>query len=486
MDETTSFTRISAVRETPVYLSKFPGSYDGQFYAQLAHHPLLDSPELAPAMDTFAYRARRILPSMAAWLLAAGNPFLIFNAYCVVNILAWLGLSGVLWKLLEVRDARTWIAWFAVMFSAGALFSVARALTDLVALTFIATALLLVSRKRRTASALSLSAGALCRETALLALVDAVCVRHRDDAQRGRSAILWDRFRLACVAAAPLAGWCLYVRWRVGPTHDVWGNFAWPFFGLVGKWASIPREFFQTEDLPLALFSLLTLAGLTFQALYIAVTFDRTSRWSRLGAAYLFLAASLSAEVWEGLPGAACRVLLPMTLAFNLLVAQRRASFAWILIGNLTVFSGLLFLRDVPWQDDTELSTSRSLSSAGILREGPGWYGRETTGSHTWIWAASFGELEIEHWPQSAKTAEVRFSMRSVEPTLVTISGGDTVLLEKTLGKEPEIVTVQVPMVAGHAVIRFSSSDKPVGVPGDKRLLNFQVYDPEIVLEPLP
>ena len=50
-----------------------------------------------------------------------GRPFLIFNAYCYVNIIAWLALSVVLWDLLEVRDMRTWIAWFGILFSAGAM-----------------------------------------------------------------------------------------------------------------------------------------------------------------------------------------------------------------------------------------------------------------------------------------------------------------------------------------------------------------------------
>ena len=43
--------------------------------------------------------------------------------------------------------------------------------------------------------------------------------------------------------------------------------------------------------------------------------------------------------VWEGAPGAAARVMLPMTLAFNLLVIKRRDNVAWLLVGNLAALA---------------------------------------------------------------------------------------------------------------------------------------------------
>jgi hypothetical protein len=49
----------------------------------------------------------------------------------------------------------------------------------------------------------------------------------------------------------------------------------------------------------------------------------------------------LGTAVWEGFPGAATRVLLPLNLAFNLLAHRVRAGLGWLLAGNLTVFAGL-------------------------------------------------------------------------------------------------------------------------------------------------
>ena len=47
----------------------------------------------------------------------------------------------------------------------------------------------------------------------------------------------------------------------------------------------------------------------------------------------------LGAAVWEGYPGAASRVLLPMTLAFNILVPRGWKWWGVLLLGNLSVFA---------------------------------------------------------------------------------------------------------------------------------------------------
>ena len=92
-------------------------------------------------MGNVPYRARRILGSALAWLIAGGNPAHIANVYSGLNIAVWLVLAVLLWRLLPVNDARSWVAWAGVMFSAGALHSVRLALTDLLAATLTAGAL---------------------------------------------------------------------------------------------------------------------------------------------------------------------------------------------------------------------------------------------------------------------------------------------------------------------------------------------------------
>src|ERR1051326_8903385 len=134
LDASNDALKIAAFREHPVYVYRNTGGYDGLYYAQIAYHPLLDSPELKPAIDSLAYRAQRILPAALAWILSAGNPAVIVHVYSLLNVVAWLALAGLLWRLLDVNDTRDLLAWIGVMFSAGALSSVRYALTDLVAL----------------------------------------------------------------------------------------------------------------------------------------------------------------------------------------------------------------------------------------------------------------------------------------------------------------------------------------------------------------
>src|SRR5207244_12034421 len=158
-------------------------------------------------VDTIPYRARRILAPLLSWGIALGNPAWIVHVYSLVNVAAWLLLAAWLWSLLRVDDARGWIAWAGLLFSAGALYSVRLALPDLVALAIVAGAMLALERGRRGTALGALAAAALARETSLLALVG-----------------FWEPPWLskrnvvgAAVTAAPLAAWIGYIRWRVGP-----------------------------------------------------------------------------------------------------------------------------------------------------------------------------------------------------------------------------------------------------------------------------
>ena len=74
LDASNDGVKIAAFRELPVYVHRDTGGYDGLYYAQIAQDPTLRDPALPPAMDNFAYRARRILPPALAWLLGAGQP----------------------------------------------------------------------------------------------------------------------------------------------------------------------------------------------------------------------------------------------------------------------------------------------------------------------------------------------------------------------------------------------------------------------------
>src|SRR5262249_47973782 len=160
---------------------------------------------------------------------------------------------------------------------------------------------------RPGASLAGFAAAGLARETSLLALPGAL----------ERPWISRRNLFFSIAAVAPLALWIAYVRWRVGPGGAGARNFAWPLAGFAGKWSAIAASFASEGDRRIVWTTLLATLALTAQAAYLIARPSIEDRWWRIGAAYVALFFVLGEAVWEGFPGAATRVLLPMTLAFN-------------------------------------------------------------------------------------------------------------------------------------------------------------------------
>ena len=472
--------KIAAFREMPVYVHRDNGGYDGLYYAQIAYHPALDAAELAPAMDNFAYRARRILPPALAWLLAAGQPAWIVHVYSMLNIAAWLALAALLWRLLVVEDARGlpdlwrgWLAWTGVLFSAGALASVRLALTDLIALAILAGALLAAERGRERTGTAILAAAVLARETSLLAVTGLW----------ERPWFSWKNFWRALAAAAPLAAWLAYVRWRVGPADAGLDNFTVPVAGLVEKWRAVLAALSTVSDKSIAWTTLLATLALTVQAAFFLTRLRPDDRWWRIGASYTAMMLCLGTAVWEDFPGAATRVLLPLTLAFNVLAHRTRAPLLWLIAGNLSVFAGFLSWRDVP-SDSRELATLRSGSLACIARVGDGWFGAERHGRHVWSWAGQRGTLTLEAWPKDSAKLRVDFTLRSLTPRTVVIRQDGREIWRADIGINLSRHSVPLEVTAGQATLEFSTDTPgvPEGPGADARLLAFALYDPHLTL----
>jgi hypothetical protein len=319
-----------------------PGwGYDGQFYAQLALDPLLRSEALRVALDSPEYRGRRILLPAAAWVLGLGRPDLVLQAYSLLNVASWIVLAYLLLRWLPVGSARTLAAWAACLFSPGLLASVRSALPDGPSVLLLVAGLIAVERHRPWLAALLLGVAGLGRETNLLGGTMLLPSRwHRQDLVRlaGR----------ALVMLLPLGLWVAYLK-TLGLPPDMGGarNFAWPLVAYAEKWATTIGAFRSSADY-YAWFSLLSGAALTTQAVVLAVRRDWSSPWWRLGAAYALFGLALGPAVWEGDPGAAPRVLLPMTIAFNVLLPGSRLFWPLWILGNLSIVHGLDAIR-VPW-----------------------------------------------------------------------------------------------------------------------------------------
>lgn len=468
LDEASDRTKLGAFHELPIYVHAGSGRYDGQYYAQIAHHPALDAPELHQAIDNLSYRARRMLPATLAWFLAAGQKAWITPVYAALNILAWLGLAVLLWRGLDVGDLRGWLAWAGVMFSAGALGSVRLALTDLIALAFVAAAMFALDRGRPARGSLAFAAGSLTRETAILAVIGAW----------DRPWLSWRNARLALAAWAPLGLWMLYVLWRVGPANQGLANLTLPVIGFVEKWIEAVHALGLFADWPLTGSTLLCTAGLTVQAAFFFLRRETGSRWWRLGAAYAVLMFFLGPLVWEDFPGAAPRILLPMTLAFNVLVYRSRAAIAWLLLGNLTVFAGLVALRDPPTHP-REAAAVNARGVAAIAEMGEGWFGHEQSGQHAWSWAAQHVTIRLEAWPRSGATVELGFHLRAVAPRTVVVRQEGRELARFSVGTALSAHTVPVRIDASRAEVEFATDTPPVRENADpgSRELGFALYD---------
>jgi hypothetical protein len=472
LDASNDDTKIAAFREQHVYVYHGTGGYDGLYYAQIAYHPALDAAELKPAIDSLTYRARRILLPALAWLLSAGNPAWIVHVYSLLNVAAWLGLALLLWRLLDVNDARGWLAWAGLMFSAGALSSVRFALTDLAALTLIAGAFLAAERGRPRLAAVTAAAAGLTRETSLLALTGLW----------ERPWLSWRNLGRALLVVLPLVAWIAYIRWRVGPLEQGLGNFAWPGVAFVRKCLHDTYAAIIYDLHWLAWTTLLATFGLTVQAAFFLTRWRPEDRWWRLGASYSVFLFFLGWAVWEGFPGAATRVLLPLNLAFNVFVHRTRAPLTWLVLGNLTVFSGLLTMNFLP-NDAFEVSVQVD-GTRYTGQFGDGWFPREHSWRHTWAWTRQKGTVTLEAVPARPENLRLEFGARSLVPRTVVVRQDGREIWRGLVGTERTPQSVPVQMRSERTTLEFSTDTPGVGENSNAsgRVLAFAVYDPRLTL----
>jgi hypothetical protein len=473
LDSSNDAVKIAAFREQPVFVYRDTGGYDGLYYAQIAYHPLLDSPELAPAMDSLAYRARRILPPALAWLLAGGNPAWIVHVYSLLNVGAWLALAGLLWRGWGVSSTRGWLAWTGVLFSAGALSSVRLALTDLIALVILTAGLLAAEKGSRGRSVAGIALSGLARETSLLAVVGLL----------ERPWCSWRNFARVAVAALPLALWMVYVSWRVRETSSGLYNFTWPVMGYIGKWTELVAAL-RHESERLAVWStVLATIGLTVQAVFFLVHRQPDNRWWRVGVVYVALMLCLGTPVWEGFPGAATRVLLPLSLAFNALAHRSGVSFRWLVAGNLTVIAGLLALGSLP-HDPREIAAARANGISCVARVADGWYNVERSSRHTWAWSRPASSLELSTWDHRDQSVALKCSLRSPVPRTVVVRDAQGEVWRGPVGIQKSELTLHTRLVSGRGRLDFFTLEPATAEPPERggRTLAFALYDARLLL----
>jgi len=320
-----------ALRAIPHVVRPPSVSYDGQYYAQRAFDPLARDPAVDRAMDLAPYRARRILFSWTAYAAGLGRPAWILEAYALQNVVCWLLLAVLLTRWCDVRTPRGLAVWTACLFSHGLLWSVFFALLDGPSLLLIALSVVAVERGRPLLSAAISGIAALGRETNVLAAFAQPLPRSRRDWLRMAAAAL--------LVVLPVLIWTDYL-WSIYRSTLLadTDQLAAPGTAFAFVFVRTAKAVLGNGLLSGAGLDLSAIIAISVQAAFIAFRRDWIQPWWRVAAGYVLLALVLNRVLWDPHTGALTRVLLPLTVGFNLQLARERAAtgfWPWFIAGNL-------------------------------------------------------------------------------------------------------------------------------------------------------
>lgn len=305
--------------------------YDGQFYAAMALCPDLRCEGMGYRADAPGYRFRRMgLPAMA-WVMGWGDPSWVLHVYSVINVFFWFGLWIILFRYTGFRGLRDHLLAISLLWSAGTLLSLERALTDLPAVVL--TVWVSIGLLGRLGGIGGMAMALLVKETSLLSVPTVF---------QGSGWSKWVRQRTnwwtGIVILLPLLLWLAWVE-HLFPLAEAAGkdNFSWPMLGIwegaVDAWTWRGRSLLH-ERIHLFL-TLTALASLGLQAVYLLWKRRPEDSFWRMGVAFGILFLCLGSNVMEDY-NAYLRVVLPLTFAFNLLIHRHEQGepYLWLFLGG--------------------------------------------------------------------------------------------------------------------------------------------------------
>jgi hypothetical protein len=459
--------------------------YDSQYYAQLAIDPNIADPRLRTSVDGLAYRARRILFPALAYVAGGGDTARVLDAFALENMVAWLALAFLLLKWFPPDSWGNCLRWAAVLFSFGLTFSVARALLDGPSLLLIALGMAAVEAGRPWLAALVLGIAGLGKETNVLAAAALPGPEERS----ARGVARW--MGRAAVVVAPLILWIACIGIWVGKEKDLGDarNFALPFQALAEKLQQSVSQLIAEGPSSLARFDLLVMAGLLAQFFFFVLRIRWNDPWWRLGASYAALMAVLGDAVWENYPTAAARVLLPMTLAFNVLVPRGRRWVALLVLGNLGVLASSDIFKPpgresyVVRGDNALCVNPKDGRAIEVRYDETRWWRPERNRWEFWRWSKGDATITIHNPQPFTVRARVRFLVRSADVRDAIVLEGERVLWRATLPPKQNIDAAlpALELPPGDTVLSFRS-DRTAAFPGgnDPRRLSFSVRNFEV------
>ncbi|HLP01620.1 MAG TPA: hypothetical protein VK163_06315, partial [Opitutaceae bacterium] len=337
-------------------------------------------------------------------------------------------------------------------------------------------------------AALVLGMNGLGKETCVLA--GSALVRPRENTLRG-----WAGVALrGLLAAAPLLLWTAYTILHFGAGASDTGarNFAAPFAEFWHKAVVSVRELRSGAPLlPYTICGLFAVVSLATQLLFLALRPRWRDAWWRIGVSFGLLMAVLGESVWEGYPSAATRVLLPMTLAFNLLLPRGWRWWPVFLLGNLSILGTPNFLRLPVGTEPPVLEAPAALlrNSSGVGHftvelAGP-WLPSEQSTGDQWRWTGGDVEIVVHNPHAFPVDAVLSFGLnsRSERPVCVIIAGREHWRGISTPSRQEVAVS---PLALGPGETRIAlRSDRPAEAAtdgNDRRTLAFRVLDLKLSL----
>ena len=488
-DERNIPVRLSKVNQMDFHVEQGAAGYDAQYYVQIAMDPSLQNHGLRRAVDSLAYRARRILFPALAYVFGFGQPALIMEVYALENVVTWFLLAVLLLHWFPPRHWENFLRWAGILASFGICVSLRNSLVDGPSLMLIVAGLYLAEKQKPWWSTAVLALSGLGKETNLLGGASLL-----PGFKAGGRAWLLAMLRGALLVL-PLGLWLAYIAVQVGPVLDAGAqNFNLPFVAYAHKWAAVLQELPDVAWPGLnALWSLCLLVSLTVQLLFLLLRPRWDLAWWRVGCSFALLMIVLGDAVWEGFPGAAGRVLLPMQVAFNVLVPSGRR-WRWLLLaGNLTLFASP-FLLSPPPLEGFVLSASHALRANAegqalkfqFSREG--WYGFEGNRNLYWSWSKGNASQEILNPHAFALEARLRYSMFCLGHRTVRVKlNGEEVWSVRLRERQTVAVSLSgLRLQPGKNLLEWQTDEPAVTPPGDPRALAFVVQDLRLDLREAP
>jgi hypothetical protein len=470
---------ISKVRKLSLHVQRGSAGYDAQFYAQIAMDPSLQNRQLHSAVDNLGYRARRILLPAVAHVTGLGRPDWIIQAYALQNAAAWLALAFVLLHWFPPRDFDRLLRWAGVLFSFGILVSFRNALVDGPSLLLVAVGALLWERGRTKSATAVFALGGLAKETNLLAAAAVLPA-----GKSGLRDLLMVAIR-GLLILTPLALWMAYLAWRVqGSVYAGERNFDLPFAAYGRKWLEIAAGWPQLSvENPGPALSLLMMLGLTAQLAYFVCRPQWSQLWWRIGASYAVLMIFLGDAVWEGYPGAASRVLLPMQLAFNVLVPAGNGWKALLIAGNLTLLGAAAALQGPEGEGyqvkgDAELLVGENGRPFAVEFDG-NWHGPERGQGSYWVWSSGSGAIEINNPHPFELAARLRFQVTAAGTRELTVrlNGAEVWRVSLAEAQTVQLWLAQIRLPAGASRLEFLTEAPARRIGADPRDLAVCVHN---------